>query len=149
MIELERTTTVEAKLADVVDYLADFTHAQEWDSGTTSCERIDAGPVQIGARWHNVSEFHGKETEIEYTLVRRDTRRLTFTGENKTVSTVDDLTFESEGSRTHLRYLARFEFHGVAKLAQPVVKGDLDELADATIAKLKAVLDALPATGTP
>jgi hypothetical protein len=55
MIELERTTTVEAQLNDVVDYLADFNHAQEWDAGTTSCERIDAGPAQVGARWHNVS----------------------------------------------------------------------------------------------
>jgi carbon monoxide dehydrogenase subunit G len=148
MIELERTATVEARLADVVEYLADFSHAEQWDAGTTSCERIDTGPAQVGARWHNVSKFRGKETEVEYTLVRREPQRLTFTGENKTVSTVDDLTFESEGNRTHLRYLARFTFHGMAKLAQPVVRSDLDELADLTIAKLNAVLDALPASGS-
>ena len=144
MIELERTATVETELAQVVRYVADFTHAQEWDAGTKSCERLDDGPVLVGARWRNVSEFRGKETELQYTLVRQEPQRVTFTGENKTVSTVDDLTFESEDSRTRIRYLASFDFHGLAKLAQPLVKGSLDDLADSTIAKLKSVLDALP-----
>ena len=147
MIELERTATVDTALADVVEYLADFSHAREWDAGTKSCERIDDGPVRAGARWRNVSEFRGKETELEYTLVRREPQRVTFTGENKTVSTVDDLTFEAEGSRTRVRYQASFDFHGLAKLGQPMVKGSIDDLADSTITKLKAVLDALPTPG--
>lgn len=140
MTVLERSTTVDRKLADVVDYLADFAHAEQWDSGTKSCTRIGGGPVEVGARWRNVSEFRGKETEIEYTLVRREPQRLTFEGRNKTVSTTDDMSFESEGNRTRIRYEARFEFHGLAKLGAPFVKGSLNTLADDTMTQLASVL---------
>ena len=141
MPELERNTTVGMELADVVAYLADFAHAEEWDAGTKSCTRIGDGPVEVCARWRNLSEFRGKETEIEYTLVRREPRRITFEGKNKTVSTTDDLTFESEGSGTHIRYRASFDFHGIAKLGAPFVMGSLNKLADDTIAQLSRVLD--------
>lgn len=141
MTVLQRSTTVNRKLADVVDYLADFSHAEQWDSGTKSCTRIGAGPVEVGARWRNVSEFRGKETEIEYTLVRREPQRLTFEGRNKTVSTVDDMSFESEGNSTRIRYQASFEFHGLAKLGAPFVKSSLSALADDTMEQLAQVLD--------
>jgi carbon monoxide dehydrogenase subunit G len=141
MTELERSTTVSRKMADVVSYLADFSHAEEWDSGTRSCTRIGEGPVEVGARWRNVSEFRGKETEIVYTLARREPQRLTFEGGNETVSTTDDMTFEPEGDKTRIHYRARFEFHGFAKLGAPFVKGSLNTLADDTMAQLTRVLD--------
>ncbi|MDQ2707645.1 MAG: SRPBCC family protein [Actinomycetota bacterium] len=141
MLEVQRSTTVRRQLADVVDYLSDFANTELWDAGTKSCHRIDSGPVQPGARWENVSEFRGKETTIEYTLIRQEPTRLTFTGANKTVSTVDDLSFEPDGSQTRIRYTARFTFHGLAKLAQPFVKASLDKLADDTIAQLTRVID--------
>lgn len=141
MYEIVRTTTVGKELAEVVDYLADFTNTEQWDAGTKSCHRIGSGPVEPGARWVNVSEFRGKETELEYTLVRREPTRLTFTGGNKTVSTVDDLSFEADSGRTRIRYNARFTFHGLAKLAQPFVTRGLNQLADDTIAQLTTVID--------
>jgi carbon monoxide dehydrogenase subunit G len=141
MIELRRETTVGRPRDQVVEYLADFAHAEEWDTGTRSCTRIDDGPVAVGARWRNVSEFRGRETEIEYTLTRREPGRLTFTGKNKTVTSVDDMTFEADGDRTRITYLARFTFHGLAALAQPFVKPSLDKLGDDTIAQLTRVLD--------
>lgn len=141
MIELKRTTSVSRRLDDVVEYLSDFGHAEQWDAGTRTCTRIDDGPVRVGVRWRNVSEFRGKQTELVYTLRRLEQRRLTFTGANKTVSTTDDLTFESEGEVTRIRYLARFDFHGLAALGQPFVRGSLHRLADDTINQLTRVLD--------
>ena len=141
MIELERTTSVSRRLDDVVEYLSDFGHTEQWDAGTRTCTRIDDGPVRVGARWRNVSEFRGRQTELVYTLRRLEQRRLTFTGENKTVSTTDDLTFEAEGEVTRIRYLALFDFHGIAALAQPFVRGSLHRLADDTIEQLTRVLD--------
>ncbi len=141
MPELVRSTTAQMKMTDVVDYLVDFSNAEQWDAGTVSCTRVDGGPVRVGARWRNISEFRGRATEIEYTLVRWEPQRVTFEGRNKTVSTVDDLTFESEGSGTRIRYRARFDFHGVAKLAAPFVRGSLNALADDTMAQLTKVLD--------
>ena len=33
------------------DYVADFANSQQWDPGTTSSRRMDAGPVGVGARY--------------------------------------------------------------------------------------------------
>lgn len=141
MMALERTTWTAGPADAVLDWLADFTHAELWDSGTVSCTRIGDGPVEVGARWRNVSRFRGKETELTYTLIRRERGHLTFTGENKTVHSTDDLTFLAENGGTRIRYRARFSFNGLAKLAEPLLKGSLNELADDTIEQLHSVLE--------
>ncbi|WP_028934646.1 SRPBCC family protein [Pseudonocardia spinosispora] len=141
MIALERTARTEGPVDAVVEFLADFAHAELWDSGTVSCTRIDPGPITVGTRWRNVSRFRGKETELTYTLVRREPARLTFTGENKTVRSSDDLVFVEEDGGTRIHYRARFAFTGLAMLAEPFLKGALNSLADDTIAQLGTVLD--------
>lgn len=60
MVHVERQVTVRRPLAEVVRYLADFSHAVDWDPGTQECDRIDSGPPVEGAQWHNVSEFRGR-----------------------------------------------------------------------------------------
>ncbi|MGQ0483571.1 MAG: SRPBCC family protein [Pseudonocardia sp.] len=142
MIKLLRTTIVNLPVDEVVTYLANFATTEEWDAGTVRTTRIGEGPVEVGARWHNVSEFRGKQTELEYTLVRYEPHRVTFSGGNKTVSTTDDITVEPDGDRTAIHYRAGFEFHGVAKLATPFVKGAIEKLGDDTIAQLTRVLNA-------
>ena len=67
MTTVSRTFDVRPEPAVVVDYLKDFSHAEEWDPGTESCTRIDAGPVQVGSTWHNVSKIAGVSTELTYT----------------------------------------------------------------------------------
>ena len=36
---------------DVFAYVADFANSMHWDPGTATSERIDAGPVGLGARY--------------------------------------------------------------------------------------------------
>jgi hypothetical protein len=50
-----------------MEYLKDFTHAEEWDPGTQTCTRNDAGPIAVGTSWHNVSKIFGVTTELTYT----------------------------------------------------------------------------------
>jgi hypothetical protein len=109
MIELERTIRVDRPAVAVAGYLADFSNAREWDAGPKSCTRIDEGPLRIdegplrvGARWRYVSEFGGLETELRYTLIRREPLGLTFLGENETFTATDDLIIEDEGAETVL-----------------------------------------------
>lgn len=148
MIKLDRATTVRRPLPEVVAYFADFGNAEEWDPGTRTCTRIDHGPVEVGARWRNVSEFRGRDTELEYTLDRLEAARVTFVGRNKTVRSVDDISFESDGSveppATRISYHAEFTFQGLAKLAQPLVKRSLDRLGDETIEQINQVLGGVP-----
>jgi carbon monoxide dehydrogenase subunit G len=143
MVEVRRTFTVRQPTHLVLGYLQDFAHAEEWDPGTVSCTRLDAGPVQVGARWHNVSEFLGRHTELTYELVRLDADRVVFRGENKTATTTDDIAVVTgdEPDTSAITYHATITFHGTAKLAGPVAKVAFEKLANDTVTRLGHVLD--------
>ena len=143
MVNVERTFIVQAPLTAVVDYLADFAHAEAWDPGTKSCTRTDAGPVAVGSTWHNVSEFRGRETELDYELTEREADKLVFVGKNKTATSTDDMSFAPDEDGTSITYRATVELHGIAKLADPFLKGTFDKLADETVRQMTQVLERL------
>lgn len=144
MTDVRRSFTVAQSREKVVAYLQDFANAEAWDPGTVSCSRIGAGPLRVGARWHNQSKFRGRTTELQYELTRLEPDHLTFVGENKTVTATDDLTFTDVEGGTEIDYHAHFEWHGWVKLAAPFVNGAIQDLGDPTVEQLTKVLEALP-----
>ncbi|WP_103339148.1 SRPBCC family protein [Amycolatopsis sp. CA-126428] len=140
MVQVERTVQVAAPIGAVAQYLADFAHTEDWDPGTISCTRTDPGPIVVGARWHNVSEFRGRKTELDYRLTRREPGKVTFVGENKTATSTDDFTLTSGPDGTTIRYRATIVFNGWAKLASPLLKREFERLGDEVVPKLRGVL---------
>jgi carbon monoxide dehydrogenase subunit G len=144
MLRVERTLTVALPASDVFGYLSDFTNTEQWDPGTVTTTRTSSGPIVAGSTFHNVSEFLGRRTELDYVLTRFEpTSHLLFTGNNKTATAMDDLTFVDEGGQTTITYRATFDFHGLAKLAEPFLRPGLNKLANKTIDQLQATLDGL------
>lgn len=145
MITVERTVEVACPVATVFAYLADFTTTTEWDPGTVRTTRTDSGPLGVGARFHNVSRFRGRQTELDYRcMVHEPDTHLVFTGENRTVTATDDLTLRPSGSATVITYQARFVFKGLARLAEPVLRRGFEPIADETVAQLRRTLESLP-----
>ncbi|MFH7594755.1 SRPBCC family protein [Streptomyces racemochromogenes] len=131
MIHVVRTMLVPRPMQDAVNYFADFAHAQDWDPATVSCVRLDGGPVEPGARWRNVSRFRGRTSALVYRLDTREADRLVFTGENASVRVTDELRFApASGDVTRLTYRAAFGFKGIARLAAPFLRREVDRLAD-------------------
>ena len=97
----------------------------------------------MGTRWHNVSEFRGRRTELEYRLTHRSPDRVTFVGKNKTVTSTDDFELTSGPAGTTVRYQATLEFHGWAKLAAPLLKREFERLGDEVAPALSRELAAL------
>jgi len=139
-ITVERTLVIEQSPEVVFEYLEDFAHTEEWDPGTISCVRLDHGPLLVGSRWRNVSRFRGRETALEYALVRRDPGHLVFRGENRTVVAVDDLTINAHDQGCRLVYRAELNFKGLAALVAPLLRRSFEELADQVEQKLPSVL---------
>ena len=97
MTETTRTFSVTPPPEQVLEYLADFSHAEEWDPGTVSCTRQDSGPVQVGSTWKNVSKFAGREVELTYTLRERSRDRVVFVGENDSATSTDTIVVAFQG----------------------------------------------------
>ncbi len=143
MTDVRRTFTVSQPMDKVVSYLEDFANAEQWDPGTVTCTRIGAAPVGVGTHWKNVSKFRGRTTELDYELVRSEPDRLTFVGKNKTATSTDDLHFRAADGKTEISYHAHFDFHGLARLAEPFLKGALEKLGDQTEAQMRKTINAV------
>jgi uncharacterized protein YndB with AHSA1/START domain len=143
MTTLERTVTTPAPPDRVFPYLVDFRNAEEWDSGTRSCELV-SGDGGVGSVYHNVSTFVGSTVELDYTVEEVAEPRFVIVGRNETTTSHDTITLTpTADGGTEVRYLAEFTFTGLVRFAGPVMKPLLERLGDATAAQLKAALDRL------
>ena len=139
---IERTVTTTSPPEKVFPYLVDFRNAQEWDSGTKTCELVsgDGGP---GTVYRNVSEFVGNTVELEYTAQTVEQPTFVIVGHNDTTTSRDTITVTPHAGGSTVVYRAEFTFSGVAKLAGPLLKPLLDRLGDKTAEQLKSSLDRL------
>ncbi|KQT89513.1 polyketide cyclase [Marmoricola sp. Leaf446] len=143
MTTVSRTFTVTPPPPVVLDYLRDFSHAEEWDPGTVSCTRNDQGPVRVGSTWHNVSKIAGISTELTYELVRSTDDTVELVGTNETARSTDTITVVPHGSGSQVTYQAVIEMSGAAKLAAPLVKLVFEKVGNDTEDDMVRVLDAL------
>jgi hypothetical protein len=140
---LVRTVTTRWDAASVFDYLLDFEHAEEWDSGTVRCERR-AGDGGVGTRYLNVSKFLGRETSLDYEVEKLvPGRQFVITGGNKTVVSTDTVTVTITASGgASVEYRAEMTFKGIASVVSPLLTPFLNKLADDTETQLRDTLEA-------
>jgi carbon monoxide dehydrogenase subunit G len=143
MTKISRTFTVTPQPSTVIDYLKDFSHAEEWDPGTESCTRNDDGPVQVGSTWHNTSKIAGASTELTYELVELTESRVVFKGENDTATTTDEIEVVPSGDGSEITYTADIVLKGAAKVATPVTKLVFEKIGSDTEDDMVTVLNRL------
>ncbi len=138
---VERTFTVPQPVDLVFDYLADFTHTNEWDPGTVKTTRT-SGDGGVGTVYANTSEFMGRKVDLTYeTIVHDKPRRVQFRGKNKQATATDTLSFTAAGEGTSIHYRADFDFGRLVNLVAPLlVKPKVEKLADETVEQLKRTL---------
>jgi carbon monoxide dehydrogenase subunit G len=142
---VSRTFTVTPSPSTVLDYLQDFSHAEEWDPGTESCTREGAGPIGVGTTWHNVSKIAGVTTELTYTLKEVSHDRVVLVGENDSATSTDTIVVvASGGGGSEITYTADLEMHGLAVLAAPAMKLVFEKVATDTEKQMTEVLNRLP-----
>jgi carbon monoxide dehydrogenase subunit G len=130
-MRIVRTLTVRRPPQEVFAYLHDFTNTNEWDPGTVRTT-LEEGSGGVGTRYHNVSRFLGRETELTY-IVEEDSapHTLRLRGENKTVVAHDTMTLKPTATGgTELTYRADFAFKGLARWIAPLVAPALRKLGN-------------------
>ncbi len=139
-MKLQRTVETTASPAAVFAYLSDFTHTNEWDPGTVRTERV-SGDGGVGTKYHNVSKFMGKETELTYEVVEhRPDSTFALRGENSSVVAHDSMEIAPLGEGSTVTYTADFEFQGVGKLVAPLLAPALKKLGDEAETGLREAL---------
>jgi uncharacterized protein YndB with AHSA1/START domain len=130
VIRIERVVYTNKPIERVWDYLSDFTNTTEWDPGTVRTVRL-SGDGGIGTEYRNTSKFAGRKTELVYVvkeLVERE--KISLRGSNKSVDATDTIMVRDTSSGTEVTYVAEFEFKGLAKRLEPVLKRPVNKLGD-------------------
>ncbi len=143
MARYTATIATPRPLAEVFEYLSDFSRTVEWDPGVVEAQRLDDEPISEGSEFRIVSEFLGRRTSLLYRIVDFDPPRMvTFRGVNSSVVSLDRMTFESFGAGTQVTYDADLTLKGPFRVADPLLALAFNRIGDRALSGLREALRA-------
>jgi carbon monoxide dehydrogenase subunit G len=136
--QIETSLPIEATFP----FIADFANSKVWDPGVATADRIDDGPVRVGARYHLGVHLGGRVVPMEYWIsVFESPRRVVLTGSGSGVTAVDEIRFEPSDRGTRIDYAAEIRLRGVMRLIQPFLGGAFARLARNAADGMRRTLD--------
>jgi carbon monoxide dehydrogenase subunit G len=142
MTTLRERITTPLPIADAFAYVADFANSQEWDPGVATAERIDGGPLGVGARYRLGIRRGSRVTPMEYEIsVFEPPHRVVLVGSGSGVSAVDDIRFSESGGGTSVDYTADIRLRGLLRLAEPFMGRTFEKIATQAADGMQRTLD--------
>ena len=143
MPRLHETVTTSLPIDDAFAFVADFANAPHWDPGTATSERLDDGPVGVGARYRLGVRMGGRVAPMEYRVVGWEPgRRVVLRGHGSGVDAVDDIRFSAApAGGTSVDYTADIRLVGWMRLLGPFAGGAFRRIASQAAAGMHAALE--------
>jgi len=133
--------TTPAGRAQAFAYLSRFDRAEEWDPGVAAAEMLTPAPVAVGSRFRLEARFLGRRIPLEYEVVELEPdRRIGLRAENRSVRSVDTITFSDDTQGAVVVYDARLDAKGIGRLADPLLALVFRRIGDRAAAGLRAHL---------
>jgi carbon monoxide dehydrogenase subunit G len=124
-------------------YVADFANSMHWDPGVATSERINDGPVGVGARYRLGVRLGGRVAPMEYRISAFEPpHRVVLVGEGSGVSAVDEIRFSPAGAGTRIDYGADIRLGGALRLVQPFLGRAFAKLGRDALTGMQRALDA-------
>lgn len=135
---------------DAFAFVADFANTPRWDPGTATAERLDAGPVEVGARYLLGVRMAGRVAPMEYRIVTFEPpHRVVLRGEGSGVSATDDIRFQETPAGTAVDYTADIRLEGLLRLVQPFAGRAFTAIGRNAAAGMRRALADLAGGGRP
>ncbi len=137
-----RGTIRSSRSADeVFDYMAMFSNVCRWDPTAAEAHPIDDNPPGLGARFHVLVRWLGREIPLEYTTTAFERpKRVVLRAENATTISEDTVTVASTGSGCEMTYVAQLKLKGAMRLIDPIFGLLFKRLGDNAAAGLRREL---------
>jgi polyketide cyclase/dehydrase/lipid transport protein len=119
------------------EYMADFSHAAEWDPGVAESTRVNTGPVGQGSEFDLIVLIAGRRVPMRYAITDFVPGRVTFSSRSAHLESVDTVTVTPHGATTEVTYDARIRFRGVLRIADPLLALAFRGVAERAIGGLK------------
>jgi carbon monoxide dehydrogenase subunit G len=154
MTRLHEQIITPLPIGDTFAFVADFANSMHWDPGVASSERIDSGPLGVGARYRLGVRMGGRVAPMEYRIsVFEAPRRVVLLGKGSGVSAVAETRSGRSGPGTRIDYTGDIRLGGLLRLAQPFLGGAFRKIASDARGGMQRALDeraaAAARTGAP
>jgi carbon monoxide dehydrogenase subunit G len=145
MPRLQEQLDTSLPIEDAFAFVADFANSSRWDPGVASSERVNPGPVGVGARYRLGIRMRGRVSPMEYRITRFEPgRRVVLTGEGSGVAAVDDIRFERlPDGATRIDYVADIRLRGLVRLLTPFLGATFRRIASDAVSGMKRALEEL------
>jgi hypothetical protein len=143
MTRLHETIQTPLAVDDAFTFVADFANAQLWDPGVATSERLDPGPVGLGATYALGVRMRGRVAPMQYRITTYEpTTRVVLTGAGSNVSAVDEIRFAPlPGGGTAIDYTADIQLGGWMRLVAPFAGGAFEKIAKDALGGMQRALD--------
>ena len=130
MPRLHESVDTTLPVDDTFAFVADFANSPAWDPNTVSSERLDPGPVGVGARYALRVRQGGRVVPMTYRVATWEPgRRVVLEGEGSNVRARDEIRFEPTAAGTRVDYTADIRLTGWMRLVEPFAGGAFERLA--------------------
>jgi hypothetical protein len=142
MRRLHETIETSLPIDETFAFVADFANQSQWDPNTVTSERIDPGPVGVGARYRLGVRKGGSVVPMEYRVTTWEPgRRVVLVGAGSGVRATDDIRFEPTPTGTRVDYTADIGLTGWMRLVEPFAGGALDKIGKSAVAGMQRALE--------
>lgn len=144
MARLQEQLETALGIDEAFAFVADFANAHRWDPGVASAERLDPGPLAVGAHYRLGVRMRGRVLPMAYRVtVLEPGRRVVLEGAGSNVTATDDIRFTPTATGgTRIDYLADIRLGGWMRLVAPFAGGALRRIATDAIGGMQRALDA-------
>jgi hypothetical protein len=144
MPRIVKTVSTEWPPETAFAYMADFSHAPEWDPSVVQAERRDTGAMGVGSVFDLAVRVGGRRLPLRYEVTDFAPGRITFTARTTTLESVDTVTVALRQDATEVTYDARIHFRRLLRLADPLLALGFRKVADRAIQDLERRLSEVP-----
>ncbi len=144
MAHIVRTVSTAWPADAAFAYMADFSHATEWDPSVVAASREDAGPIGVGSVFDLVVRLGGRRLPLRYEVTTFTPGRVAFTSRSATLESVDTVTVARRDGVTEVSYDARIHLRGLLRIADPLLTLGFRGVADRAIRGLERRLAVAP-----
>jgi uncharacterized membrane protein len=142
MITVERSVHINKPAADIYRFMEDFANDAKWQADLVSSKKTSDGPMGVGTTGLYVQKFMGREMKNEVMVtVYEPPKRFGAKTTSGPVQFEYVLTLEDMGGGTHLYMNMKGEPGGFFKVAEGLIKKELEKGLDRDLAKLKELME--------
>ena len=131
MIRLTEAAVTTLSRDDAFRHIGDFGNVPRWDPGVISAEKVTPGDPSVGTAYDLIVSYGGREVEMQYVITEYEAgAKIVLEGTGSTVKAVDVIDFIDEGEGTLVTYTADLSLTGLARFAEPFMKGRLSRVGE-------------------